>query len=159
MDRIHPMNTLEWDGSDRRISDERRTYTLTSLKHQAFAPRRMAGRRLEDRRFPILDRFEAGMLTFALILVLCSILDSMFTLTLIAHGGTEVNPFMNWALSQSVWLFAGFKMLLTAVPAVILVATGNIKLFGLIRARVILAIAVGFYIGLLMYEVGLLTLI
>lgn len=107
----------------------------------------------------MLDRFEAGMLTLALLLVVCSILDSMFTLTLIAHGGTEVNPFMNWALQQSVWLFMALKMLLTAVPAVILVATGNIKLFGIIRARSLLAIAVGFYFGLLLYEIGLLSLV
>lgn len=153
------MNTTEWNGTDRRSGDERRMYTLTSLRHQVMSPQRMAGRRSGDRHFPLLDRFEAGMLTLALLLIVCSILDSMFTLTLIAHGGTEVNPFMNWALQQSVWLFMALKMLLTAIPAVILVATGNIKLFGIIRARSLLAIAVGFYFGLLLYEIGLLSLI
>lgn len=153
------MNTTEWNGTERRTNGERRNYTFTSLRHQVIAPQRMAGRRSGDRSFPVLDRFESGMLTLALLLIVCSILDSMFTLTLIAHGGTEVNPFMNWALQKSVWLFTSLKMLLTAVPAIILVATGNIKLFGVVRARTILAIAVGFYFGLLLYEIGLLSLV
>ncbi|MBX2836927.1 MAG: hypothetical protein KTR35_08725 [Gammaproteobacteria bacterium] len=153
------MNTTSWNGPERRNQPDRRTYSLTSMKHQLLAPQRMAGRRKADRTFPLLDRFEPSLLTFAMLLMVCSILDSIFTLTLIAHGGTEVNPFMNWALHQSVWLFAGLKMLLTGVAAIVLVATGNVKFFGLIRARSILAIAVGFYFGLLIYEIGLLSLI
>jgi len=84
---------------------------------------------------------------------------SVFTLTLIAHGGTEVNPFMNWMLQQSISAFVGVKMLLTAIPAVLLVATGNLKVFGRFRARSILAAALGLYCGLIVYELGLLSLI
>jgi len=149
-----------WDGVERRdASDDRREYTFTTLKHQILSPRRTAGRRREDRRFPVLDHFESGLFTLAMTLLCLSIMDSMFTLTLIAHGGTEVNPFMNAMLSISVWAFMGSKMLLTAIPAVILVATANVKLFGLLRARSILAVAVGLYAGLICYELALLRLI
>lgn len=149
-----------WDGVNRRFeTDDRRVYSLKTLKHQALAPRRNAGRRTEDRRFPVLDRFEPGLFTLAMCLLCLSILDSIFTLTLISHGGTEENPFMNAMLEISVWAFAGVKMLLTAVPAVLLVATANLKFFGLFRARTILGAAVGLYAGLIVYEIALLSTI
>lgn len=119
----------------------------------------MAGRRREDRLFPMLDRFDSGVVTLAITLVLLSIVDSMLTLTLIAGGGTEVNPIMNSLLSYSVWAFAGVKMLLTAIPAVVLVAVGNLKLFGRMRARSMLAALVGVYLGLIVYEIGLIGLL
>jgi len=87
------------------------------------------------------------------------VMDSVFTLTLISHGGTEVNPVMNWLLHQSIFAFVAVKMVLTAIPAVMLVATGNLLVFGRIRARSILAGALGMYCGLIVYELGLLSLI
>lgn len=150
----------DWDGVNRRAeTEDRRSYSFKTLKHQVLAPQRNAGRRIEDRRFPVLDRFDNGLFTLAMTLLCLSILDSIFTLTLIANGGTEVNPFMNAMLNISLWAFAGVKMFLTAVPAVLLVATANVKLFGLFRSRTILASAVGFYAGLIFYEISLLSLI
>ena len=111
-----------------------------------------------DRRYPLLDRFDSGMVTMAILLMLLSITDSVFTLTLIARGGTEVNPFMNALLQHSVWAFTAVKMLLTAVPAIILVATGNLMLFKRWRARSILAAMVGLYLGLIGYELVLLSI-
>ena len=149
-----------WDGVNRRAqTEDRRVYTFQTLKHQVIAPQRNAGRRSEDRRFPVLDWFDTGLFTLCMTLLCLSILDSIFTLTLIANGGTEVNPFMNAMLNISVWAFAGVKMLFTAVPAVFLVATANLRVFGLCRSRTILAGAVGFYAGLIVYEIALLSLI
>ena len=116
----------------------------------------MHGRRLIDRRFAVLDKFDSGVVTLAIALVLLSITDSVFTLTLIARGGTEVNPVMNALLQHSVWAFSGFKMFLTATAAIILTATGNLKMFGHCRARSILGVFVGLYLGLIIYEIALL---
>jgi len=99
------------------------------------------------------------MAFLAIGLMMLSVLDSIFTLTIISHGGTEANPFMNWFLQQGLMAFVGVKMLLTAIPAVILVATGNLKIFGHFRARSVLAAAVGLYCGLIVYELGLLSLV
>lgn len=148
-----------WDGKERRVGDDRREYSLRTLSTCLFSPRRFNGRRSSDRRFPVLDRFDSGMAFLAIGLMILSIMDSVFTLTLIAHGGSEVNPFMNWLLHISVPAFVGVKMLLTAIPALILVATGNLLVFGKIRARSILAAALGLYCGLIVYELGLLSLI
>lgn len=116
----------------------------------------MTGRRSSDRRYPVLDRFDSGVVTLAILLMLLSILDSMFTLTLISRGGTEVNPFMNAMLEHSLWAFAIVKMSLTAIPAIFLVATGNLLLFKRYRAKSILAAFVGLYLGLICYELALL---
>jgi len=149
----------QWSGEERRKSAERRNYSLKTLYQCLLAPRRFNGRRSEDRRFPVMDRFESGLAFLAIGLVVLSILDSVFTLTLIAHGGEEINPFMNWFLQRSVAAFVAVKMALTAIPALILVATGNLLVFKRVRAHSLLAGLLGLYCGLIVYELGLLSLI
>ncbi len=146
------------DRIDRRQVGDRREYSLWTLVQCAVSPRRMNGRRADDRRYPLLDRFDSGMVMLATLLMCLSIADSVFTLTLIERGGTEVNPVMNALLQHSVWSFAAVKMTLTAVPAMILVATGNLVLFNRWRARSILAALVGLYAGLIVYELALLSI-
>ncbi len=147
-----------WDGIEKRSEQNRRQHTVYSIWKALVAPRRFEGRRRDDRRFATLDRYDSGLCTLAILLVLMSITDSVFTLTLISRGGSEVNPFMNYMLQHSIGLFMVVKMLLTAIPAVVLVATHNLMLFNKIRARSILAAAVGMYAGLIMYEIGLLII-
>lgn len=143
---------------DRRHSLDRRAYSMGTLKQSVTEPRRMTGRRAADRQYPVLDRFDSGVVALAILLMCLSVADSIFTLTLISRGGTEVNPFMNALLQHSVWAFTAVKMLLTAVPATILVATGNLLLFKRWRARSILAALVGLYLGLIVYELALLSM-
>jgi len=145
-------------GEERRSNTDRRHYSLTSLWQAIVQPRRMAGRRSADRRFPMLDRFDGGLLALAILLMGLSVLDSVFTLTLLARGGTEANPVMNWLLGHSVWAFSSVKMLLTGMAAIVLVATSNLLMFGRVRARSILAAMVGLYCGLIVYELALLSL-
>ncbi len=145
-----------WNGVERRSDIDRREYSIHSMWNALKAPRRFEGRRRTDRHFASLDRFDTGICAMAIILVLLSITDSVFTLTLISRGGSEVNPFMNHLLQHSVGLFMVVKMLLTAIPALVLVAANNIKLFNKIRARSLLGAMVGLYAGLIIYEIGLL---
>ena len=142
--------------TERRTGTDRRAYSLSTLHKCAVAPRRMLGRRSADRRDALLDRFDSGVVTLAIALVIFSILDSVFTLILISRGGTEVNPFMNALLQHSVWAFVGFKMLLTCIPAILLTATGNLRVLGRYRARSILAALVGGYLALMGYHLNLL---
>ena len=152
-------NTLAAMHTDiRRLAElDRRTYTLETLWRGAVAPRRTAGRRSADRRFPLLDVPEGGVVALALLLVGLSIADAVFTLTLLSRGGTELNPIMAALLEVGVPAFAATKMALTAVPAVLLVATANVRLFGRIRARSVLGALVGLYAGLIVYELLLLS--
>lgn len=144
--------------TSRRLADlDRRRYTAATLWSSAAVPRRMQGRRSEDRRFAVLDRFEAGVVTLALLLVALSIADAVFTLTLLSRGGTELNPIMATMLELGVGPFAASKMALTAIPAVLLAATANLRIFGRVRVRSILGALVGLYAGLICYELLLLS--
>jgi len=143
---------------ERRRAVDRRAYSMGTLWQCLSSPRRMRGRRSSDRRYAVLDRFDSGVVALAVLLMVFSVMDSVFTLTLISRGGTEVNPFMNALLQHSVWLFTAVKMALTAVPAIILVATGNVLLFNRWRARSILAALTGLYLGLICYELALLSI-
>jgi len=118
----------------------------------------MNGRRSPDRRFAVLDRVESGVAWLAIALVVMSMLDALFTLTLISRGGSELNPVMNLLLNYHVNAFALAKMSLTAIPAALLVATANVTLFGRVRSRTLLAALTGLYAGLMVYELMLLSL-
>ena len=142
----------------RRLAElDRRSYTLATLWHGVRSPRRSSGRRSADRRFPVLDYADRGVALLGLMLVGLSIADAVFTLTLLSRGGTELNPFMAALLEIGVPAFAVVKMVLTAVPAALLVATANVRVFGLVRARSLLAALVGLYAGLIVYELALLA--
>lgn len=138
--------------TERRKGIDRRIYSMDTLKSCALAPRRMHGRRTGDRKYPLLDRFDSGVVFLAVALMVMSVLDSIFTLIIIERGGSEANPFMDILLQYSVWAFVGFKMFLTGIPAIMLSATGNLMLFGRYRARSVLAALVGMYLGLMMYH-------
>jgi len=151
---IDSINSVE----HRRTGVERRNYSLRTLSNCLLQPRRAYGRRTEDRRYPQLDTFDGGIVTLAILLTVFSILDALFTLTLLQHGGTELNPVMRYFLNNGGTVpFILAKLLLTTVPALIMVAMQNVKVFGRWRVRSILAALVGGYAGLLVYELILLS--
>lgn len=138
---------------------ERRHYDLQTLRNCVTTPRRMDARRSPDRKYPVMDRLDSGAVMLAVALMILSVMDSVFTLTIIANGGSEVNPVMNVLLQKSVTAFTIVKMLLTAIPALLLVATANLVVLSRWRARSILATLVGLYAGLICYELLLLSFI
>ena len=135
----------------------RREYSFDTFWHSVRSPRRFNGRRRGDRRYTVMDRVDPGVAILAIALMIMSLLDSVFTLTLIAHGGRELNPFMDVLIQNSVVLFTTTKMLMTAIPAIILVATANLLVFRVIRARSLLAAMVGIYSALMVYHLMLLS--
>jgi len=142
----------------RAASTDRRQYTLRTAGRAVSDPRRQRGRRTPDRHFAVLDRVEPAVGWMAIALVTLSIFDALFTLTLISRGGSELNPFMDALLQRGVGAFVIAKMVLTAVPAMCLVVTANVLLFGRVRSRSLLGALTGLYAGLILYELLLLSL-
>lgn len=142
-----------------RRQQQRRSYSCETMTATFLNPRRATGRRQEDRRYPVLDTPDSSAVALAVLLVVLSCMDAMFTLTLIKAGGSELNPVMDFFLQKSVTLFLLAKLVLTAIPALVLVAAGNVVLFKKFRARTALAALVGIYCGVIVYELGLLTLL
>ncbi len=145
-----------YNGEQRSATQDRRTFTLKTMYCCAVMPRRSSGRRSEDRRFANHDVFSTGSLLLIVLLTLFSITDAVFTLTLIARGGTELNPVMHYFMQISVSAFMLVKLVLTIIPGLFLTAAGNTLFLNRIRAKAILAAMVGGYAGLLLYEIGLL---
>lgn len=138
---------------------ERRHYDLQTLKLCLTHPRRVDPRRSPDRKYPVIDRLDGGAVALAIALMILSVMDSIFTLTIISNGGSEVNPVMNVLLEKSIAAFTITKMLLTAIPAILLVATANLVVLNRWRARSLLATMVGLYAGLICYELLLLSFV
>ncbi len=145
-------------GVDRRFAD-RREFTLQTMWHCLKNPRRSSGRRRTDNRYPLLDVFDSSAMFLAVALVTLSLCDAFFTLNILAHGGREVNPFMNYMLNFGTFAFVASKMLLTALAVVVMTAAGNLKIFGLVRVRSVIALMIGLYAGLIVYELLILAVV
>ncbi len=146
---------------ERRKSQDRRSmkgaFRLAAGKKSL---RRKSGRRAEDHATGYYtDRHDAPLLLVAMSVLLFSALDSIFTLQLVARGAEELNPFLKMLMEIDVNLFAWGKMAITAVVLVVLVSHANYVVFGKFRIRTLLLFSLGFYVCLIIYQVGLLTLV
>lgn len=89
-----------------------------------------------------------------LILLLCSA-DALLTLTLIARGAQEMNPFMDPLVGGSGHAFAAWKFGLTSAGVIFLTLLARLRVFG--RAvGTILYVVLGMYAVLVGYELFLL---
>jgi len=149
--------TEEQPRQERRQQSERRHYSSKTMWLCLTSPRRTQGRRRADRRFPIQDVFSQGALIIAAVLMVLSLTDAFLTLNILARGGTEVNPVMNYMLGFGTFAFVASKMLMTAIPVAALTAAGNLIVFNLIRVRTVTAVLVGMYCALIVYELILLS--
>ena len=152
------ISTNDYQGEERRVSDDRREYTLKTLWHCISSPRRSKGRRRSDARYPLLDVFDGSAMFLAVALTVLSLCDAFFTLNILAQGGREVNPVMNYMLGIGTFAFVASKMLLTAVAAIVLTGAGNLKIFNRIRVRSVIATLIGLYAGLIVYELLILSM-
>ena len=141
--------------TERRLSHERRRSVFRSLWRGNFARRRIAPRRHTERFVVVTDWFQPQWLAVAIgILLLCSV-DALFTLHLISHGATELNPLMDPLVRGSGHAFAYWKFGLTAMGGVVLTLLARLRVFG--RAvGIILYVVLAGYAVLVGYELFLL---
>lgn len=88
-------------------------------------------------------------------MLLLSIADAILTLTLVSHGASEVNPFMEPLVRGSGHSFAYWKIGLTALGVVVLTVLARLRF----RGRAVgnfLYVAMVAYIVLVIYELNLL---
>lgn len=149
---------LGFTGEERRHTADRRTFTPNTLWQCLVNPRRSKGRRRTDKRYAMLDVFDGSSMFLAVALVVLSLCDAFFTLNILARGGSEVNPVMNYMLGHGTFAFVASKMFMTVVAVVALVGAGNLKIFNMLRVRSVLATLIGLYAGLIAYELILLSM-
>ena len=115
----------------------------------------MAPRRQTERHVVVTDWFQSHWLAVSiLILLLCSA-DALLTLTLIARGGEELNPFMDPLVHGSGHAFAAWKFGLTAAGVVLLTLLARLRVFGKGVGTILYGV-LGMYAVLVGYELFLL---
>lgn len=140
---------------ERREKQERRTLTLGTFLRGSMNPRRRGDRRYDDSYH--IDWHEPDLLFLSVTIVLLSVVDALLTVTLLRHGGREVNPFLDYVLTNHSGLFAIVKMLLTGGGVLVLVAMARARVFRVIRAKSVLQWCLLAYVVLIGYEMWLLS--
>lgn len=121
------------------------------------------GRRKHVRRTnqgsPVYVDHYANYLLYCVVgILLLGILDSLFTLRILAHGGEELNWFMDVLIRDSVAKFVGVKLALTSLALILLVIHHDTLLLAKFKSRYLLFVILVGYIGLICYELFLLQL-
>ena len=110
-----------------RSSSDRRSRRRPPLKYLIFGGRRMSARRDEDKsHFIFVDRYSPWLLMLIVLLIILSLADAFFTLYLIDHGATEINPIMAYFLSLGPWAFIFSKYFLTCSCILCLLVAHNL---------------------------------
>ncbi len=144
---------------DSRIPHDRRRSILHALWRGNFARRRVGPRRGNDRHLVVTDWFHPQWLLTAVGILLLSCADALLTLTLIAHGAVEINPFMKPLVTGSGHAFALWKLGLTSMGVVVLTLFARVRLLGRVPTGALLYLILAGYVVLVSYELWLLRLI
>ncbi len=108
----------------RTLGDRRRGPALTH--HAFFGGRRVAARRVGEEWGTIPDQH--GVLLFLAVtgVAMLNILDAFYTVLFLSHGGTELNPFVDWVLRETgVWGFIAVKSVGIGLCVAFLTVTKN----------------------------------
>jgi hypothetical protein len=144
--------------NERRRGPDRRNTTLRSFLRGGFTPRRRGGRRAGEQHLPV-DWHEPYLLFLSVAILLLSVVDAFFTLTLMTVGATEANPVMAFILDHYPQLFALSKMAFTSVGVLVLVAVARARLFRVMKVGAVLQGLFVAYVALISYEWWLLRAI
>jgi hypothetical protein len=110
-----------------RRSLDRRSRRRPPLKYMIFGGRRFYARRDSDKTdFIFVDRYSPWLLVVIVLLIILSLADAFFTLYLIEHGATEINPIMAYFLSLGIWAFIFSKYFITCSGILCLLVAHNL---------------------------------
>ena len=140
------------DTDERRSCQDRRSGTLRALLYGSLKPRRRDPRRLADDRYATVDWHESRWLAVAMLILILSCADALFTLTLLANGAYEANPVMASLLEGSGRWFAFAKIGLTSGGVILLTVFARARAFGRIPVGSVLYAVLFGYATLVAYE-------
>jgi hypothetical protein len=139
------------------VRTERRRQSIQSIIHGARYPRRRSNRRPADDQMFVPDIYDTSLVFMGLAVIMMSLMDSFFTLNILALGGQELNVFMNILLENSTQAFLVVKYCVTAGGVVLLIALSRVRVGGFLLTRRLLEGVCCGYGCLMIYEVYLLV--
>ncbi len=151
------MSTVALNSGNRRSGADRRRTGWPALRNSLVHRRRRGPRRPEDLAGPgyYVDVVPAGVLIAAVTVLICCLVDAVFTMRLLSMGAVEVNPFMRILIETDILAFLLVKFGLTAIATGFLTAHAHFRLLRLMRGRHALYGAAIMYGGLIIYQLAL----
>jgi hypothetical protein len=136
---------------ERRFGDRRQRPTPMLSRYSFVGGRRAGSRRREDDSSVFVDIYGGRLFTLALSIIGLNLLDAWFTLLFLAHGGREVNPFVQKVLDCGPFAFIIFKTFGIGICVAFLTITKNFRAarIGLITVFVGYTILLGWHLYLL----------
>jgi len=137
---------------------DRRQRHYRALLYSAFKRRRRSLRRDHDLKYHFyVDWHEPWLLALALAIIFLCVVDAYLTLAILERGGEEVNPLMRWLLENNSQVFLGVKLALTASCIAFTIAHKRFRLLKTISGYHILWTVFLTYVGLIGYQLALLS--
>lgn len=123
-----------------------------------FRHRRRGHRRSHDaNHHHYVDWHEPWLLALAMGIAFLCVTDAYLTLLILERGGEEVNPVMRWLLEHDSQAFLLVKLALTAGCVAFVIAHKRFRLWRRISGYQILWSVFFVYVGLISYQIGLLS--
>lgn len=137
-----------------RRTDRRRRPTPMLSRYVVWGGRRRTVRRVEEREGAFVDVHGARLFLVIAAIIALNVLDAWFTLLFLAHGGRELNPFVQVVLDlgSHPWPFLLFKTVGIGCACAFLALTKNFR-----PARIGMAIVFVGYALLLGWHLYLLS--
>jgi hypothetical protein len=121
--------------------------------------RRRKARRRDEANNYYVDRFESRYLFLIGLVMLFCILDYGLSIKIFEKGGYELNVLMATLMNSKRILLLLVKLSLTLICLVFILFHKNFKVFGLIKAHVLIYYVFSVYFVLVLYEFYSLALI
>lgn len=143
---------------DIRFNPDRRIFTAMTAIKSITQSRRKIHRRHDESPDAQRDWYHPRLFVLVVGIMLMSIMDSFFTLKLLANGAIETNPVMDYFINIGVPAFILSKMLLTGCSVIVLTALSSYLFLNRFLISKVITICFIGYMVLISYELMLLSM-
>jgi hypothetical protein len=143
---------------NRQLKDRRSRPTRFISRYTLIGRRRKVRRQDEAHNYYV-DKFESRYLIMVGLVMIFCILDYGLSIKIFEKGGAELNVLMATFMSNGRVLLLWVKLCLTLICLVFILLHKNFKVFGLIKAHVLIYYVFSIYFVLVLYEFYSLALI
>lgn len=152
------MDQLAGSNFNRNSKDRRSNIPFFCLYHIGIkSGRRVGERRLKWNKLNYVDRYPGHLMLCIIAILMLSSLDAHLTLNILSRGGEELNWLMLAAMNESIEKFIGVKLALTGLAIVLLTIHHDMHYWWSLRVRHMLYLTLTGYVGLIGYEIMLLS--
>lgn len=138
---------------------DRRSKPTRFISRYTLIGRRRKARRQDEANNYYVDKFESRYLIMVGLVMIFCIMDYGLSFKIFEKGGAELNVLMAAFMANGRVLLLLVKLCLTLICLVFILLHKNFKVFGLIKAHVLIYYVFSVYFVLVLYEVYSLALI